>query len=184
MSERKDNFIKKTNFEIATLKNIKSAWELLAKMAEKYDGKVLNKKFITKAQEELTNAGFTSIMVGFGTDWRGNRENRLVLTSRDNYCTEAKCYVEYSRLNDHLYYDKDYIDGSSFRLNVENLKLAVENNNKALDTKISELTRCVDEIDEIIEKYASMRKYVETTLSSIPQRLREYVTIPMPVYDA
>ena len=182
MSESKGTFISKTNFELTILKRLKSAWELLINVANFYDGKVLNKKFLNKAQEELTKAGFNDIFINFVTDWRGNRQNRLEVWRRDNYCCEAKCYIESTRLKDTLYGEKDYIDESSFRLNAENFRLAVEYNNKGLENRIEELTECVEKIDEIIEKYENMRKYVETTLDSIPHRLREFISVPIPIY--
>lgn len=181
MTEHKDTFIKKTNFEISNLRNLKSVWEFLIDIVKPYDGKVINKRFINKAQEEIKKAGFTNVFIGFQNSWNGERQNKLELRVYDNYCKEANCYIDSTRLKDILYGQEEYMDENTFRMNAENFRLAVEYNNEFLENRIKELTECIDRIDEVIEKYENMRKYVETTLSSIPNKLREHISVPMPI---
>lgn len=178
----KTTFIAKANRQIEIYQSFIKAMEILKGMVSKYDNKKMDKRFLDKVNAVFAEkVPYTTIH--FSTNYRGERENRFKLYYNNRYIESIGAYVDIYACESTIYSRKGwYINDETFRLCsddlIENLDWECEIYNK----KVAELKESIDHTDEVIAKYAELKKIVETTLQSIPSPLRESIHIPCPIY--
>lgn len=128
----KEVFISIKTREIEMLRDFIKSIGVLKAYAQKYDGKVLNKRYIDAMNVEINKVvpaygegknTFQSIYLYFDKNWNDVRRNRLVLLHNNRWCEDSRAYVQdNTRTMFELYKGEDgknvpYIDENTFRLN-------------------------------------------------------------------
>lgn len=170
MSERK----------IVMYRSYQKALDAIRDLVASYDNKVINKRFIDKAQDAI-NKVVSYIRIGFDTDFRGNRNNRFQLTFTDRYVQSVNGYLDYTQSTIYPFDNKEYISQDDFRMNSENCLLAFDRDNETSQNYINSLQDAIANAEEIYQKYEDLQKVIDDTLDSIPSCLRQRVYVNNPL---
>lgn len=159
-----------------------NAFNLIIKFAKDWDGKKINKRFIDKVNELLRDNHISYVRFCFDTNWRNERTNRFKLYFDNRWVEEVRAYIN---CNENVIYthNGDYLDKDDYRLNAESFISALEHEKEICVNRINDLQACIEQVDEVIEKYTQMKAYVEKTMVEIPSSLKSRVDIVCPVYD-
>lgn len=188
MSKSKKAFLLEEAKKIEMNKVFIEALKIMKKAVkeQKLDGKVANKRFIDKMNAAFNENGLEGkVRAFFDTDYKGDRKNRINMLYLERDIPENRSCLDYYSSIDYLYFEKGaaYIDEDSYRINEENFIKAADKEIGLCNDKITESQRCIDEIDQVIQKYKELRKYVNETMESMPATLRKYIETGCPVYE-
>lgn len=170
MSERK----------IVMYRSFQKALDAIRDLVTSYDNKVINKRFIDKAQAAIDSV-VPHILIGFDTDFRGNRNNRFQLTFTDSYVQSVNGYIDYTQSTIYPFDNKEYISQDDFRMNSENCLLAFDRDNETSQNFINSLQDAIANAEDIYQKYVDLQKVIDDTLDSIPSCLRQRVYVNNPL---
>ena len=171
MSERK----------IVMYRSFQKALDAIRDLVISYDNKVINKRFIDKAQAAIDSV-VPHIRIGFDIDFRGNRNNRFQLTFTDRYVQSVNGYLDYTQSIIYPFDMKEYINQYDFRMNSENCLYAFDKDNETTQNLINDLQNAIANAEDIYQKYEDLQKVIDDTLDSIPSCLRKrriYVNNPL-----
>ena len=177
----KATFIAVSNRNIEMYNSFAKAIDIIINMAKDWDGKKINKRFIDKVNEALKDNHVSYVRFCFDTNWKNERDNRFKFYFDNRWVEEARAYISYNE-NTIFAHNGDYLDRDDYRLNAENLIIALEREKEICNNRAHDLQVSIEQIDEVIEKYAQMKVYVEKTLAEIPSPLRERIDVRCPVY--
>lgn len=170
MSERK----------IVMYRSYQKALDAIRDLVASYDNKVVNKRFIDKAQAAIDSV-VPHILIGFDTDFRGNRNNRFQLTFTDRYVQSVNGYIDYTQSIIYPVDNKEYLSKDDFRMNSENCLYVFDKDNKYAQNIINSLQDAIENAEAIYQKYEDLQKVIDDTLDSIPSCLRQRVYVNNPL---
>ena len=170
MSERK----------IVMYRSFQKALDAIRDLVTSYDNKVINKRFIDKAQAAIDSV-VPHIHIGFDTDFRGNRNNRFQLTFTDRYVQSVNGYIDYTQSIIYPFDMKEYINQYDFRMNSENCLYAFDKDNETSQNLINDLQNAIANAEDIYQKYEQLQKVIDDTLDGIPSCLRQRVYVNNPL---
>ena len=170
MSERK----------IVMYRSFQKALDAIRDLVTSYDNKVINKRFIDKAQAAIDSV-VPHIHIGFDTDFRGNRNNRFQLTFTDRYVQSVNGYIDYTQSTIYPFNNKEYISKDDFRMNSENCLYAFDKDNETTQNLINDLQNAIANAEDIYQKYEQLQKVIDDTLDGIPSCLRQSVYVNNPL---
>ena len=170
MSERK----------IVMYRSFQKALDAIRDLVTSYDNKVINKRFIDKAQAAIDSV-VPHIHIGFDTDFRGNRNNRFQLTFTDRYVQSVNGYLDYTQSTIYPFDNKEYINQDDFRMNSENCLLAFDRDNETSQNLINDLQNAIENAKDIYQKYVDLQKVIDDTLDGIPSCLRHRIYVNNPL---
>ena len=170
MSERK----------IVMYRSFQKALDAIRDLVTSYDNKVINKRFIDKAQAAIDSVA-PHIRIGFDTDFRGNRNNRFQLTFTDRYVQSVNGYLDYTQSTIYPFDMKEYINQYNFRMNSENCLYAFDNDKEIYQNLINDLQDAITNAEAIYQKYVDLQKVIDDTLDNIPSCLRQRIYVNNPL---
>ena len=170
MSERK----------IVMYRSFQKALDAIRDLVTSYDNKVINKRFIDKAQAAIDSV-VPHIRIGFDTDFRGNRNNRFQLTFTDRYVQSVNGYIDYTQSTIYPFNNKEYISKDDFRMNSENCLYAFDKDNETTQNLINDLQNAIANAEDIYQKYEQLQKVIDDTLDGIPSCLRQRIYVNNPL---
>ena len=170
MSERK----------IVMYRSFQKALDAIRDLVTSYDNKVINKRFIDKAQATIDSV-VPHILIGFDTDFRGNRNNRFQLTFTDRYVQSVNGYIDYTQSTIYPFDNKEYINQDDFRMNSENCLYAFDKDNETTQNLINDLQNAIANAEDIYQKYEQLQKVIDDTLDGIPSCLRQRIYVNNPL---
>ena len=170
MSERK----------IVMYRSFQKALDAIRDLVTSYDNKVINKRFIDKAQAAIDSV-VPHILIGFDTDFRGNRNNRFQLTFTDRYVQSVNGYIDYTQSIIYPFNNKEYISKDDFRMNSENCLYVFDRDNETSQNFINSLQDAIENAEAIYQKYEDLQKVIDDTLDSIPSCLRQRIYVNNPL---
>ena len=170
MSERK----------IVMYRSFQKALGAIRDLVTSYDNKVINKRFIDKAQSVIDSV-VPHILIGFDIDFRGNRNNRFQLTFTDRYVQSVNGYLDYTQSIIYPFDNKEYLSQDDFRMNSENCLYAFDKDNETTQNLINDLQNAIANAEDIYQKYEQLQKVIDDTLDGIPSCLRQRVYVNNPL---
>ena len=170
MSERK----------IVMYRSFQKALDAIRDLVTSYDNKVINKRFIDKAQATIDSV-VPHIRISFDTDFRGNRNNRFQLTFTDRYVQSVNGYLDYTQSTIYPFDNKEYLSQYDFRMNSENCLYAFDKDNETTQNLINDLQNAIANAEDIYQKYVDLQKVIDDTLDGIPSCLRQRVYVNNPL---
>ena len=170
MSERK----------IVMYRSFQKALDAIRDLVTSYDNKVINKRFIDKAQAAIDSV-VPHIHIGFDTDFRGNRNNRFQLTFTDRYVQSVNGYLDYTQSTIYPFDNKEYLSQDDFRMNSEYCLYAFDKDNETTQNLINDLQNAIANAEDIYQKYVDLQKVIDDTLDGIPSCLRQRVYVNNPL---
>ena len=170
MSERK----------IVMYRSFQKALDAIRDLVTFYDNKVINKRFIDKAQAAIDSV-VPHILIGFDTDFRGNRNNRFQLTFTDRYVQSVNGYIDYTQSIIYPFNNKEYLSKDDFHMNSENCLYVFDRDNETSQNFINSLQDAIENAEAIYQKYEDLQKVIDDTLDGIPSCLRQRVYVNNPL---
>lgn len=166
--------------KIVMYRSYQKALDAIRDLVASYDNKVVNKRFIDKAQDAI-NKVVPHILIGFDTDFRGNRNNRFQLTFTDRYVQSVNEYIDYTQSIIYPFDNKEYLSQDDFRMNSENCLFAFDKDNETTQNLINDLQNAIANAEDIYQKYEQLQKVIDDTLDGIPSCLRQRVYVNNPL---
>ena len=170
MSERK----------IVMYRSFQKALDAIRDLVASYDNKVINKRFIDKAQAAIDSV-VPNVRISFDTNYLGNRNNQFQLTFTDRYVQSVNGYLDYARSIIYPFDMKEYINQYDSRMNSEYCLLAFDNDKEICQNIINDLQNAIANAEDIYQKYEQLQKVIDDTLNTIPSCLRHRVYIGNPL---
>ena len=170
MSERK----------IVMYRSFQMALDAIRDLVTSYDNKVINKRFIDKAQT-IIDSVVPNVRISFDTNYLGNRNNQFQLTFTDRYVQSVNGYLDYARSIIYPFDMKEYINQYDSRMNSEYCLLAFDNDKEICQNLINDLQNAIANAEDIYQKYEQLQKVIDDTLNTIPSCLRHRVYIGNPL---
>lgn len=189
----KEVFISVKNHEVMILKDFIKSIEVMKSAAAKWDGKVINKRFITAMDDAVNkvvppysegHGDFKSICLKLDEYWDGTRVNRIEIRHANRWVADVRAYV-----NDNVYtfYPKKdigtYIDEDTFRLNYDTFVKTMDAYITECQSAISDKEEAISKVDDAIKTYSEIREFIKDKMNSLPSVLQTYIQVSCPVYD-
>ena len=171
------------NLILLEIKNRKAALELYPKVIEvvqKFDGKVLNKRFDTALKKADSRLGYDRGMYQFRINMScfDNRCCKSVKVDSNGYSSTNYINDYYVRLNGYLQpYSHNINELSALteeRLIAENVIVSLNEGKEKLEAEIVRLEASLDKITEWKEKLEALTKEVQGVMSEVPYLVRDY----------
>ena len=175
-----DVFKATAELKIVMYRSFQKALDAIRDLVTSYDNKVINKRFIDKAQAAIVSV-VPHIRIGFDTDFRGNRNNRFQLTFTDRYVQSVNGYIDYTQSTIYPFDNKEYINQDDFRMNSENCLYAFDKDNETTQNLINDLENAIANAEDIYQKYVDLQRVIDDTLDSIPSCLRQRIYVNNPL---
>ena len=175
-----DVFKATAELKIVMYRSFQKALDAIRDLVTSYDNKVINKRFIDKAQAAIVSV-VPHIRIGFDTDFRGNRNNRFKLTFTDRYVQSVNGYLDYTQSTIYPFDNKEYLSKDDFRMNSENCLYAFDKDNETTQNLINDLENAIANAEDIYQKYEQLQKVIDDTLDGIPSCLRQRVCVNNPL---
>ena len=166
--------------KIVMYRSFQKALDAIRDLVTSYDNKVINKRFIDKAQAAIVSV-VPHIRIGFDTDFRGNRNNRFKLTFTDRYVQSVNGYLDYTQSTIYPFDNKEYLSQDDFRMNSENCLYAFDKDNETTQNLINDLQNAIENAEAIYQKYVDLQKVIDDTLDGIPICLRHRIYVNNPL---
>lgn len=166
--------------KIVMYRSFQKALDAIRDLVTSYDNKVINKRFIDKAQAAIDSV-VPHILIGFDTDSRGNRNNRFQLTFTHRYVQSVNGYIDYTQSTIYPFDNKEYLSQDDFRMNSENCLYAFDKDNETTQNLINDLQNAIANAEDIYQKYVDLQKVIDDTLDGIPSCLRQRVYVNNPL---
>lgn len=170
MGMDKRTFIENAKRENETYKAIIEAINTLAPIAKKFNGKVINKRFVDAVNKAFEEKGYKLPYQYYPLRISLDEYNRIYFIA---------CYP----CNIAIYpkeYDKPYIIEK--RMDYSVFESAIEKTLKNAAEEIANNERCINSIDEVIQGYKELKKHVNDFMESLPYKFRTFQSIDCPVY--
>ena len=169
--------------EIQNRKEALKLYDGIIEVVEKFNGKVLNKRFETalkKFDERLScNREYSWFEINMSVF-----DNRCCKSvKKDSYGYSCTNYISsnYLRLNNLVY---TYTNNSKDKAMLENERIvasvlieALNNGKKQMEDKIVELENSLEKVDEWKEKLKALENEMKKVMSEVPYIIREYYDI-------
>ena len=168
----KGTFIANAKRENETYKVIIEAINTLTPIAKKYNGKVINKRFVDAVNKAFDEKGY-KIPSQYGT--------RPLLISLDEY--NRIYFSSRNPCNITIYpdgYDKPYIIDK--RMDYSAFEYAIDKTLKSAVDEIAKNEKSINTIDDVIQGYQDLKKYVKDFMDALPFKFRTFPIIDCPVY--
>ena len=166
----KGTFIENAKRENETYKIIIEAINTLAPIAKKFNGKVINKRFVDAVNKAFEEKGY-KLPYQYGP-LRINLDeyNRIYFIAR--HPCDITIYPKE--------YDKPYIIDK--RMDYSVFESAIEKTLKYAAEEIANNENCINTIDDVIQGYKELEKHVKDFMDSLPYKFRTFPIIDCPVY--
>ncbi len=178
-----ETFKYKETHQIHLYEKVIKALAILEDVASKWKTKVVNANFTKAVQNELNKQGLDGIGFSLGQQDYGKRF-KFFVSMQERWCKEASCYADHSAdytlyHDEGLYYLTTTADKS--RLDMDNLRKAIEKMRKEYTDDINEAKDCIDHYDLYDKERKDAIKEFETRLHRIPYKMRPTYRIdPLP----
>ena len=168
----KESFIADAKRENETYKVIIEAINVLAPIAKKFNGKVINKRFVDAVNKAFEEKGYKIPYQHCACPLRISLDE----INRIYFIVRHPCNI-------HIYpkeYDKPYIIDK--RMDYSVFKSAIEKTLKYAAEEIANNEKCINSIDEVIQGYKELKKHFDDFMDSLPYKFRTFQSIECPVY--
>ena len=166
----KETFIENVKRENETYKVIIEAINALAPIAKKFNGKVINKRFVDAVNKAFEEKGYKLPYHYYLLHISLDEYNRIYFIA--NHPCDITIYPKE--------YDKPYIIDK--RMDYSIFESAIEKTLKNAAEEIANNERCINSIDEVIQGYKELKKHVKDFMDSLPYKFRTFPIIDCPVY--
>ena len=166
----KESFIANAKRENETYKAIIEAINVLTPIAEKYNGKVINKRFVDAVNKALEEKGYKLPYHYYLLHISLDEYNRIYFIA--NHPCNITIYPKE--------YNKPYIVDK--RMDYSVFESAIEKTLKNAAEEIANNERCIASIDDIIQGYKELKKHVKDFMDSLPYKFKTFPIIDCPVY--
>ena len=166
----KETFIENAKRENETYKVIIKAINVLTPIAKKYNGKVINKRFVDAVNKAFEEKGYKLPCQYYPLRISLDEYNRVY------FIANRPCNITIYPKE----YDKPYIIDK--RMDYSVFESAIEKTLKNAAEEIANNERCINSIDEVIQGYKELKKHVKDFMDSLPYKFRTFPIIDCPVY--
>ena len=166
----KESFIENAKRENETYKVIIKAINVLTPIAKKYNGKVINKRFVDAVNKAFEEKGYKLPCQYYPLRISLDEYNRVY------FIANRPCNITIYPKE----YDKPYIIDK--RMDYSVFESAIEKTLKNAAEEIANNERCINSIDEVIQGYKELKKHVKDFMDSLPYKFRTFPIIDCPVY--
>jgi hypothetical protein len=171
---RKERFTKRQNQLIKVDEQIVNTLKEILVIAKSFDGKVINKRFIDKANERLKSLEKTlkaSVSLINGT------QLEIYINDRIYYIFDRIEYLDKYEYSFSLYNSREieWIDVDSRRLNYNSLVILINDKIDYYNDKIAETRKALDNLDNYIEQIEKQMKLYKEFYMSLPTPLQNCV---------
>ena len=166
----KETFIENAKRENETYKVIIESINTLAPIAKKYNGKVINKRFVDAVNKAFEEKGYKLPYHYYLLHISLDEYNRIYFIA--NHPCNITIYPKE--------YDKPYIIDK--RMDYSVFESAIEKTLKNAAEKIADNKRCINTIDDVIQGYKELKKHVNDFMDSLPRKFKTFPIIDCPVY--
>ena len=170
MGMDKRTFIENAKRENETYKVIIEAINVLAPIAKKFNGKVINKRFVDAVNKAFEEKGYKLPCQYYPLRINLDEYNRIYFVVL-HPCDIAIYPKEY---------DKPYIIDK--RMDYSVFESAIEKTLKYAAEEIANNEKCINSIDEVIQGYKELKKHVKDFMDSLPRKFKTFPIIDCPVY--
>lgn len=171
MTKEKERILAKWEQQIKVYRDAISAMESIRELADKFDGKVINKRFVT-AMNEITDkkcVSFSIVEKGFSFSCNHN-EKRVKIMMHDR-CRSMPNYNVYVDVSEHEIIEDDfakpYINADG-RLAKDSFLASIDSNIKHLSEIISEYQRAIDRFDDYMAMVEKINEEITALRNEIP----------------
>lgn len=173
MTNSELRFINNGKCQIKAWKTILSTFPTILKVAENFDGKVINKRFFDKIKEVI------STKIGYVDKARYTSDHRIEVYLNQSYRWDSASN-SYIDENSFAIYpvpqsSQEYIDLNK-RFNLALFKEAMEHTIGLLNERIDELQKSIDGLEDYQNIIKELENHVKETLSHIPYPIRPRVS--------
>lgn len=185
----KNIFILKCKQQIIAYTDGINALEQLKSLADKFDGKVINKRFITATKEVVDKNLVTFVLENNGYNYaRKQNELRISLYLHNrSICYEGGCvYIDASQIT--IYQnsiDSDFYINADGRLNKELFIQAIDKTITTIRNYIVEYQRAIDFCDIYVEKVKRLNEELSALKKELPFPLyipTTQISLPFNIY--
>lgn len=142
--------------------------DVLKEMATEWDGKVINKRFITAFEKRFPESRGR---LRIASDYVHPMFHLYISEGRGVQTNRGCCYVNDSELR--MYYgEKPYIDADSRRLNLELFMERLALNVEYINKQIADYEWCLEHYDEVREQTMQLDKQLREFHDRIPYPLK------------
>lgn len=142
--------------------------DVLKEMATEWNGKVINKRFITAFEKRFPESRGR---LRIDTDYVHPKFHLYISEGRGVQTSRGCCYVSESELR--IYYGNEpYIHESDRRLNLERLNEILTQNVEYLNKQIADYEWCLEHYDEVKEQTKQLDKQLREFHDRIPRPLK------------
>ena len=166
----KETFIENAKRENETYKVIIESINTLTPIAKKFDGKVINKRFVNAVNKAFEEKGYKLPYHYYLLHISLDEYNRIYFIA--NHPCNITIYPED--------YKKPYIIDK--RMDYSVFESAIEKTLKNAAEKIADNKRCINTIDDVIQGYKELKKHVNDFMDSLPRKFKTFPIIDCPVY--
>lgn len=182
--DNKKTFTLRSEKQIKVYNTLINAMCALMSAAEKFNGKVINKRFVDAMNKEFKkpehHCESVTIWMEDNSFYHGG-EKRIKFYCDDRWSQEGNCYVEdndvliYSRYEvDHTVPYISYNDGN--RLNYEEMRKAVQSMVDELQRRITAYRTSIDKFDYFKDKFKQFSKDYDKLMAEMPIYLHPKTT--------
>lgn len=166
----KRTFIENAKRENETYKVIIETINVLAPIAKKFNGKVINKRFVDAVNKAFEEKGYKLPYHYYLLHISLDEYNRIYFIA--NHPCNITIYPED--------YKKPYIIDK--RMDYSIFESAIEKTLKYAAEEIANNERCINSIDDVIQGYKELKKHVKDFMDSLPRKFKTFPIIDCPVY--
>ena len=166
----KESFIENAKRENETYKVIIEAINVLTPIAKKFNGKVINKRFVDAVNKAFEEKGYKLPYHYYLLHISLDEYNRIYFIA--NHPCNITIYPKE--------YDKPYIIDK--RMDYSVFESAIEKTLKNAAEEIANNERCINSIDDVIQGYKELKKHVKDFMDSLPRKFKTFPIIDCPVY--
>lgn len=170
MGMDKRTFIENAKRENETYKVIIEAINILTPIAKKFDGKVINKRFVDAVNKAFEEKGYKLPCQYYPLRISLDEYSRIYFIA--NHPCDITIYPKE--------YDKPYIIDK--RMDYSVFESAIEKTLKYAAEEIANNERCINSIDDVIQGYKELKKHVNDFMDSLPRKFKTFPIIDCPVY--
>ena len=166
----KETFIENAKRENETYKVIIESINTLAPIAKKFNGKVINKRFVDAVNKAFEEKGYKLPYHYYLLHISLDEYNRIYFIA--NHPCNITIYPKE--------YDKPYIIDK--RMDYSVFESAIEKTLKNAAEEIANNEDCINSIDDVIQGYKELKKHVKDFMDSLPRKFKTFPIIDCPVY--
>lgn len=169
MTKEKESILAKWGQQIKVYRDAIDAMKRIRGLADKFDGKVINKRFVTAMNEMVDNKLVTFSLVAYG--FRNTSIGKRIKIMMHDRCRDMPNRCLYVDVSEHEIFDneldKPYINADG-RLVKDAFLDSIDSNIENLSNVVSEYQRAIDHFDEYIEKVEKINEEITALRNEIP----------------